>query len=172
MKCHEVHYEILGDDMQMVEVELDPGETVIAEAGAMNYMDDGIDFEARMGDGSAPDKLLFDKLLDAGRRNAQAHWRAHLHDPLHKSWLWKEASGLRRALSGTDRPGGHDHGWRRETLSEGCVPLCRARHERRHRVQQTPGGWVLRWRGVHSPAGCAATGWCSCTRGGRSSNAN
>ena len=40
MKCHEVHYEILGDDMQMVEVELDPGETVIAEAGAMNYIDE------------------------------------------------------------------------------------------------------------------------------------
>ena len=37
MRCHEVDYEILGDDMQMVEVELDPGETVIAEAGAMNY---------------------------------------------------------------------------------------------------------------------------------------
>ncbi len=68
MKCHEVHYEILGDDMQMVEVELDPGETVIAEAGAMNYMDDGIDFEAKMGDGSEPDKGLFGKLLDAGTR--------------------------------------------------------------------------------------------------------
>ena len=68
MQCHELHYEILGDDMQMVEVELDPGETVIAEAGAMNYMDDGIDFEAKMGEGSAPDKGLFGKLLDAGSR--------------------------------------------------------------------------------------------------------
>ena len=68
MKCHEVDYDILGDDMQMVEVELDPGETVIAEAGAMNYMDDGIDFEAKMGDGSQPDKSLFGKLLDAGSR--------------------------------------------------------------------------------------------------------
>lgn len=68
MKCHEVDYEILGDDMQMVEVELDPGETVIAEAGAMNYMEDGIDFEAKMGDGSEPEKSLFGKLLDAGTR--------------------------------------------------------------------------------------------------------
>ena len=68
MKCHEVDYEILGDDMQMVEVELDPGETVIAEAGAMNYMDDGIDFETKMGDGSEPEKALFGKLLDAGTR--------------------------------------------------------------------------------------------------------
>jgi hypothetical protein len=42
--CHEVDYQVLGDDMQIVEVELDSGETVIAEAGAMNYMDDGIGF--------------------------------------------------------------------------------------------------------------------------------
>src|SRR5210317_1028455 len=41
-RCHEVDYEIHGDDMQIVEVELDPGETVVAEAGAMNYMEDGI----------------------------------------------------------------------------------------------------------------------------------
>ena len=68
MKCHELDYEIRGDDMQLVEVELDPGETVIAEAGAMNYMEDGIDFEARMGDGSEPDKSIFGKLLDAGKR--------------------------------------------------------------------------------------------------------
>jgi uncharacterized protein (AIM24 family) len=53
MQCHEVDYKIIGDDMQIVEIELDPGETVVAEAGAMNYMEDGITFEARMGDGSA-----------------------------------------------------------------------------------------------------------------------
>ena len=68
MRCHELDYEIKGDDMQMVEVELDPGEAVIAEAGAMNYMEDGIGFEAKMGDGSEPDKGLFGKLLDAGSR--------------------------------------------------------------------------------------------------------
>jgi uncharacterized protein (TIGR00266 family) len=68
MRCHEVDYEIFGDDMQIVEVELDPGETVIAEAGAMNYMDNGITFEAKMGDGSRPDSGIFGKLLDAGKR--------------------------------------------------------------------------------------------------------
>ncbi len=68
MKCHEIDYEIFGDDLQVVEVELDPSETVIAEAGAMNWMDDGISFEAKMGDGSQPDKGLFGKLLDAGKR--------------------------------------------------------------------------------------------------------
>jgi len=68
VKCHEVDYEIIGDDMQLVEVELDPGETVIAEAGAMNYMEDGIEFEAKMGDGSEPDKGFFGRLFDAGKR--------------------------------------------------------------------------------------------------------
>ena len=52
MRCEEIDYQIFGNDMQVVEVELDPGETVIAEAGATNWMDDGITFEARMGDGS------------------------------------------------------------------------------------------------------------------------
>jgi len=68
MKCHEVDYEIMGDDMQVVEVELDPGESVVAEAGAMNYMDDGISFEAKMGDGSRPNDGVFGKLLSAGKR--------------------------------------------------------------------------------------------------------
>jgi len=68
MRSHEVDYEILGDDLQMVEVELDPGETVIAEAGAMNYMEEGIRFEAKMGDGSQPDRGMFSKLLDVGKR--------------------------------------------------------------------------------------------------------
>ena len=68
MKCHEVDYEIFGDDMQVVEVELDPGETVIAEAGAMNWMQEGISFEAKMGDGSQPERGLFGKLLDTGKR--------------------------------------------------------------------------------------------------------
>jgi len=68
MPSHEVDYEIIGNDIQVVEVELDPNETVIAEAGAMNYMDDGISFEAKMGDGSKPDSGLISKLMDAGKR--------------------------------------------------------------------------------------------------------
>jgi uncharacterized protein (TIGR00266 family) len=54
--------------MQIVEVELDPGETVIAEAGAMNYMEDGITYEARMGDGSQADEGVMGKLLNVGKR--------------------------------------------------------------------------------------------------------
>ena len=68
MKCHEVDYEIIGSSMQMVEVELDPGETVIAEAGAMNYMEDSISFESKMGDGSEVDSGFFGKLMSVGKR--------------------------------------------------------------------------------------------------------
>ena len=67
-RCHEVDYRILGDDMQIVEIGLDHNETVIAEAGAMNYMDDGITFHAMMGDGSKPDEGMFGKLLNVGKR--------------------------------------------------------------------------------------------------------
>ncbi len=68
MRCHEVDYEIFGDDMQIVEVELDPLETVIAEAGAMNYMEDGISFETKMGDGSKPLGGILDSLMHVGKR--------------------------------------------------------------------------------------------------------
>lgn len=68
MQSHEVDYEIFGDDMQIVEVELDPQETVIAEAGVMNYMEDGITFEAKMGDGSVANEGLMGKLLNVGKR--------------------------------------------------------------------------------------------------------
>lgn len=69
MRCHEVDYEIIGNSMPLVEVELDPQETVIAEAGAMAYMETGIEFEARMGDGSQPESGFFSKLMSAGKRS-------------------------------------------------------------------------------------------------------
>ncbi len=68
MKSHEIDYKILGDDMQIVEVELDPGETVIAEAGAMSYMEEGIVYEARMGDGSEPQQGMLQQLFSAAGR--------------------------------------------------------------------------------------------------------
>ena len=68
MQSHEVDYEIHGDDMQFVEVELDPGETVIAEGGAMMYVTDGVTFETKMGDGAEPDEGMWGKLKSAGKR--------------------------------------------------------------------------------------------------------
>ncbi|WP_428034445.1 TIGR00266 family protein [Amphritea sp.] len=68
MKCHTVDYEIIGNSMPMLEVELDPGETVIAEAGSMNYMEQDIGFETKMGDGADPEQGMLSKLFSAGKR--------------------------------------------------------------------------------------------------------
>ena len=68
MRSHDVDYRIIGDDIQLVEIELDPMETVIAEAGTMMYMDSQIRFETKMGDGSEPNQGLMGKLLSAGTR--------------------------------------------------------------------------------------------------------
>jgi len=68
IKSHEVEYALIGEGTQLVEVILDPGETVIAEAGAMAYMEEGIAYEAKMGDGSDPETGFFGNLLGAGKR--------------------------------------------------------------------------------------------------------
>ncbi len=65
---HEIDYKIFGNDIQVLEIELDPNETVIAEAGAMVYMEEGIDFQTKMGDGSNPSQGFFGKVLSAGSR--------------------------------------------------------------------------------------------------------
>ena len=63
-----VDYEIFGDDMQYVEIELDPGEAAVGEAGAMMMMQDGIEMDTVFGDGSSQQGGLFGKLLGAGKR--------------------------------------------------------------------------------------------------------
>ncbi len=68
MKAHEIDYKIIGEDIQLVEVELDPNETVVAEAGTMCYMEDGIVFETKMGDGSSADNSVLGKIFQAGSR--------------------------------------------------------------------------------------------------------
>ena len=68
MDSHVIDYKIYGDDMQVVAIELDPNETVIAEAGSMNWMDSGISFEAKMGDGTEPDSGIMGKLFSVGKR--------------------------------------------------------------------------------------------------------
>ena len=98
MKSHEVDFEIYGDDMQVVEVELDPGETVIAEAGSMNWMDDGISFEAKMGDGSKPDQGLMGKLLEAAKRKITG-------ESLFITHFTNNGSGKRRVAFAAPYPG-------------------------------------------------------------------
>jgi len=67
-KAHEIDYQIHGDETQFVEVELDPGETVVAEAGGMMYMNPMIEMQTKMGDGSQPDQGLMGKLFSAAKR--------------------------------------------------------------------------------------------------------
>jgi uncharacterized protein (TIGR00266 family) len=68
VRCEEIDYEIHGNDLQVVEIELDPTETVIAEAGAMNWMDADIQFETKMGDGSKPDQGFLGRVVSLGSR--------------------------------------------------------------------------------------------------------
>jgi len=69
-KAHEIDFTIHGDDMQFVEISLDTGETVVAEAGAMMYMDGAIRSDTVFGDGSDNDrdKGFMDKVIGAGKR--------------------------------------------------------------------------------------------------------
>lgn len=68
MKNHEVDYKIFGEELQCVEIELDPQETVIAEAGSFMMMDDAIEMSTIFGDGSERERGLFGKFLSAGKR--------------------------------------------------------------------------------------------------------
>jgi uncharacterized protein (TIGR00266 family) len=68
MQNHEIDYQIYGEEMQYVEVELDPNETVMAEAGAFMMMEDGIQMETVFGDGSQQQGGLMSKLFSAGKR--------------------------------------------------------------------------------------------------------
>lgn len=69
-QAHDIDYEIFGHEMQFVEIELDPGESAVAEAGAMMYMTDGIQMETVFGDGSQESERgsFMDKMLGAGKR--------------------------------------------------------------------------------------------------------
>lgn len=69
MQAHEIDYQIFGEEMQYVEIELDPQEIVVAEAGSFMMMENNIQMETIFGDGSQQQGSgLFDKLLNAGKR--------------------------------------------------------------------------------------------------------
>lgn len=98
MRCHEVDYEIIGESLQIVEIELDPGEKVIAEAGMMNYMEDGISFETKMGDGSEPDQGFMGKLFSAGKRMITG-------ESLFMTHFGNEGAGKRKVAFAAPYPG-------------------------------------------------------------------
>jgi uncharacterized protein (TIGR00266 family) len=95
---HEVDYEIRGDDLQFVEVELDPQEAAVAEAGGMMYMEDGIRMETIFGDGSQQQSGLIGKLVGAGKRLITG-------ESLFMTVFVNEGSGKRRVAFGAPYPG-------------------------------------------------------------------
>ena len=68
MEAHEIDYTIYGEEMQYVEIELDPNEGVISEAGSFMMMDDGVKMETLFGDGSTQDNSVMGKIFGAGKR--------------------------------------------------------------------------------------------------------
>lgn len=68
MNNHEIDYKIIGEELQCVEIELDPQETVIAESGSLMMMDDGIKMETIFGDASGRNQSILDKVFSAGKR--------------------------------------------------------------------------------------------------------
>ncbi len=67
-QMHEIDYQIFGSEMQYVEIELDPQEAAVAEAGGMMYMEDGIALETVFGDGSQQKSGFLGALMGAGKR--------------------------------------------------------------------------------------------------------
>lgn len=68
MNAHEIEYMIFGEEMQYVEIELDPQEAVVAEAGSFMMMDNGIKMSTIFGDGSNQDTSVLGKIFSAGKR--------------------------------------------------------------------------------------------------------
>lgn len=95
---HVIDHKIYGDDMQFVEVELDPMEAAIAEADGMMYMEDGIEMETIFGDGSQQSGGFFGSLLGAGKRVLTG-------ESLFMTVFHNRASGKKRVAFGAPYPG-------------------------------------------------------------------
>jgi uncharacterized protein (TIGR00266 family) len=95
---HEIDYQIHGDDMQFVEVELDPAEAVVAEAGGMMFMEDGIQMETIFGDGSQSSSGFMGALLGAGKRLITG-------ESLFMTVFLNKGSGKRKIAFGAPYPG-------------------------------------------------------------------
>src|ERR1041384_3254318 len=96
--AHEIDYQIFGDDLQYVEVELDPQEAVVAEAGGMMYMDDGIEMETIFGDGSQQTSGFMGALIGAGKRLLTG-------ESLFMTVFQNRGQGKRRVAFGAPYPG-------------------------------------------------------------------
>ncbi|WML44049.1 TIGR00266 family protein [Neobacillus sp. PS3-40] len=98
MNNHEIDYKIYGDDMQFVEIELDPQETVVAEAGGFMMMEDDIHMETIFGDGSGSGSGLMGKLFSAGKRVLTG-------ESLFMTTFTNQGKGIRRVSFASPYPG-------------------------------------------------------------------
>jgi uncharacterized protein (TIGR00266 family) len=95
---HEIDYKIMGDDLQYVEVELDPNEATVAEAGGMMYMEDGIEMETIFGDGSQQQTGFMGALMGAGKRLLTG-------ESLFMTVFHNRAAGKKKVAFGAPYPG-------------------------------------------------------------------
>src|SRR4051795_2983246 len=95
---HEIDFKVYGDDMQFVEIELDPMEAAVAEAGGMMYMDEGIEMETIFGDGSQQSSGFLGSLMGAGRRLLSG-------ESLFMTVFQNQGQGKRRIAFGAPYPG-------------------------------------------------------------------
>lgn len=98
MQQHEIDYRIYGEEMQCVEIGLDPHETVLAESGSFMMMEDGIEMETIFGDGSSSGGGFFNKLVGAGKRLLTG-------ESLFMAAFTNRANGLRRVYFASPYPG-------------------------------------------------------------------
>ena len=95
---HEIDFQIYGDDMQFVEIELDPQEAVVAEAGGMMYMEDAIEMETIFGDGSQQTSGFLGSLMGAGKRLLTG-------ESLFMTVFYNKAMGKKHVAFGAPYPG-------------------------------------------------------------------
>ena len=95
---HEIDFQIYGDDMQFVEIELDPQEAVVAEAGGMMYMEDAIEMETIFGDGSQQSSGFMGALMGAGKRLLTG-------ESLFMTVFWNRGMGKKHVAFGAPYPG-------------------------------------------------------------------
>ena len=98
MNAHEIDYHIIGEEMQAIEILLDPSETVVAEAGSMMMMDEGIKMDTIFGDGSNRDQSIFDSVFSAGKRFLTG-------EGLFMTTYTNMGSGVKKALFASPYPG-------------------------------------------------------------------
>ena len=131
---HEIDYRIVGEEMQYVEVELDPNETAIAEAGSFMMMDDGVQMQTIFGDGSGQDKGVLGKLFSAGKRLLTG-------ESLFMTAFTNMAQGKKRVSFASPYPG--------KIMPEGFISLRSKRRKRWHCLPKKTGHGIVWRRRIH-----------------------